>query len=172
LPSVEYIPSSPRNNLPRSGYVRSSYFTRLMFSQKHSITLKLMGTNSEFFWKPSHSLGTLLKNVQRMRLRHTTEVYGSNKSISADDRKDRGKPVRVIGAHFDGVPRSPGADDNASSVAELVQYLMKTNRFYFTEAHILDMIGFMNQSPYSHDCPLGGMLRSLFRSGRFCWRVR
>ena len=132
---------------------------------------------------------------------YSTEVHGENKSIFAYNRRDEGKRVIVVGAHFDGVPQSPGADDNASSVsallhlakilgqqfphlrvvycafnaeergklgsAELVGYLMKTNRFYLTEAHILDMIGCTTQASNSQHCPFGGMLRPVLDRGDF-----
>ena len=37
------------------------------------------------------------------------------------DGRDAGRPWVVVGAHFDSVPRSPGADDNASGVAAMLE---------------------------------------------------
>ena len=37
------------------------------------------------------------------------------------DGTDRGRPWVVVGAHFDSVARSPGADDNASGVAAMLE---------------------------------------------------
>jgi Peptidase family M28 len=44
----------------------------------------------------------------------------TNLVLKLPGRQDQSKPI-VIGAHYDGVPGSPGADDNASGVAVLLE---------------------------------------------------
>jgi Zn-dependent M28 family amino/carboxypeptidase len=43
--------------------------------------------------------------------------YNNIVAVSADARRE---PQMIIGAHYDSVPRSPGADDNASAVAAML----------------------------------------------------
>lgn len=93
----------------------------------------------------------------------------------------------LIGAHYDSVPGSPGADDNASAVAVLLAVAQvlgaQENVFYvafnaeecglqgskefvdemhcnmpFLEvAHILEMLGYTDSSPHSQRNPLPGL---------------
>ena len=34
---------------------------------------------------------------------------------------DPGRPILIVGAHYDSLPNTPGADDNASGVAALIE---------------------------------------------------
>ncbi len=47
--------------------------------------------------------------------------YGQNVSNLVAEKTGSGKGVVVLGAHYDTVPGSPGADDNASAVAGLLE---------------------------------------------------
>lgn len=53
------------------------------------------------------------------RLGYTVEVQGPYRNVVAlpRDRED----LTLVGAHYDSVPQSPGADDNASGVAVLLE---------------------------------------------------
>jgi len=53
--------------------------------------------------------------------RQTYLCYGKRVSNLIAEKKGTGKEIVVIGAHYDTVPGSPGADDNASAVAGLLE---------------------------------------------------
>jgi Zn-dependent M28 family amino/carboxypeptidase len=48
------------------------------------------------------------------------ERQGLHDNIVAVSKNARREPQMIIGAHYDSVPRSPGADDNASAVASML----------------------------------------------------
>ncbi|MFT5128733.1 MAG: Zn-dependent M28 family amino/carboxypeptidase [Rhodothermales bacterium] len=48
------------------------------------------------------------------------ERQGPHDNIVAVSKSARREPQMIIGAHYDSVPRSPGADDNASAVAAML----------------------------------------------------
>lgn len=87
----------------------------------------------------------------------------------------------LIGAHYDSVPGSPGADDNASAVAVMLaaagliknpdvmfvafnseeyglagsdEFVKGLGKHNIKEAHILEMVGFRSREPYSQQNPL------------------
>ncbi len=47
-------------------------------------------------------------------------VQGEHRNIVALPENAMGRPLTLIGAHYDSVPGTPGADDNASAVAGLI----------------------------------------------------
>jgi len=53
--------------------------------------------------------------------RQTYSCYGKSVSNLIAEKKGRDKRVVIIGAHYDTVPGSPGADDNASGLAGLLE---------------------------------------------------
>ncbi|HUL82979.1 MAG TPA: M28 family peptidase [Gammaproteobacteria bacterium] len=66
---------------------------------------------------------------------------------------DDGGPVIVIGAHYDSVRGSPGADDNASGVATLLEL----SRLFAGTAHLrLRFVAFVNEEPPFFMTPLQG----------------
>ena len=94
------------------------------------------------------------------------------------------KPAVVLGAHFDSVPGTPGADDNASALAVLVEvarrlhdvdglvfvafngeedHLLGSASFVqsclddkrpLKAAHVLEMVGFCSHAPHSQKTPV------------------
>jgi Zn-dependent M28 family amino/carboxypeptidase len=50
-------------------------------------------------------------------------------------------PTFVVGAHFDSVPGSPGADDNASGVAALLE-VAREYRFHMPDSHRIQFVAF------------------------------
>jgi len=102
-------------------------------------------------------------------------------------------PCILIGAHYDSVPNSPGADDNGSAVAallscakaiaeyapqtpicfvafnreednllgsqEFVRKIITENQITLSHAHILEMVGYCQQTPYSQKVPSGLPIR-------------
>jgi len=59
--------------------------------------------------------------------RQTYSCYGQTVSNLITEKTGMDKGVVIIGAHYDSVPGSPGADDNASAVAGLLE-LARLNR--------------------------------------------
>jgi Zn-dependent M28 family amino/carboxypeptidase len=54
------------------------------------------------------------------RLGWEVRLQGPHRNVVAIPRRGRG-PLRVVGAHYDTVPESPGADDNASGLAVMLE---------------------------------------------------
>ena len=54
---------------------------------------------------------------QNLRTRSGTNLVARH----AEDSRDAGRPVFILGAHLDSCPETPGADDNASAVAVLLE---------------------------------------------------
>ncbi len=53
-------------------------------------------------------------------------VEGPFGNVVARPRVPRGRPLTLVGAHFDAVPDCPGADDNASGVAVMLACARET----------------------------------------------
>ncbi len=53
--------------------------------------------------------------------RQTYSCYGQNVSNLIVEKPGKGREIVVIGAHYDTVPGTPGADDNASAVSGLLE---------------------------------------------------
>ena len=80
---------------------------------------------------------------------------------------DDGGPVIVIGAHYDSVRGSPGADDNASGVATLLEL----SRLFAGTAHLrLRFVAFVNEEPPFFMTPLQGS-EVYARQARHGWSV-
>jgi Zn-dependent M28 family amino/carboxypeptidase len=59
--------------------------------------------------------------AERLRaLGYTVTVQGEHRNIVALPKSLSGRQLTLIGAHYDSVPGTPGADDNASAVAGLI----------------------------------------------------
>lgn len=77
--------------------------------------------------------------------RQTYSCYGQNVSNLIAEKTGTDSPMVIVGAHYDTVPGTPGADDNASGVAALVELarLQQRNpgrrRFCF--------VAFVNEEP-------------------------
>lgn len=117
--------------------------------------------------------------VEEFRRFHTPTVIGEMKNVCAGDP---GTAKILIGAHYDSVPGSPGADDNASAVAVLLAvaravgkhpdiiYVAFNSEEYglagsreFVESlgknnleavYILEMVGYRDRRPNSQKNPL------------------
>ena len=51
---------------------------------------------------------------------YAVEIEGEFGNVVATPRKTDGRPLILVGAHYDSVPDTPGADDNASGIAALL----------------------------------------------------
>lgn len=56
-------------------------------------------------------------------------------------------PILIIGAHYDTVPRSPGADDNASGVAALLELARSFHSLYGKTPIEIRMVFYANEEP-------------------------
>ncbi len=77
--------------------------------------------------------------------RQTYSCYGMSVSnlIAVKEGKENG--VVVVGAHYDTVPGTPGADDNASAVAGLLE-LARLHRGSLNKKRII-FVAFANEEP-------------------------
>ena len=71
-------------------------------------------------------------------------VASSNLEVSLPGR-DRPKEIVLVGAHYDTVPGSPGADDNASGVAALIELAREARRAL--PACTIKLVAFVNEEP-------------------------
>ena len=77
--------------------------------------------------------------------RQTYSCYGKNVSNLIVEKKGTEKEVVVFGAHYDTVPGTPGADDNASAVAGLLE-LARLHRNIPNRKTLL-FVAFANEEP-------------------------
>lgn len=77
--------------------------------------------------------------------RQTYSCYGKSVSNLIVEQEGRGGGVVVVGAHYDTVPGTPGADDNASAVAGLLE-LARLQRQGFNRRRLI-FVAFVNEEP-------------------------
>jgi Zn-dependent M28 family amino/carboxypeptidase len=90
--------------------------------------------------------------VQRQAYRVSgTPCWNLEAEITGTDRKGE---IVIVGVHYDTVPGSPGANDNASAVAAL---LCLARRFTnFESQHTLRFVAFVNEeAPFAHTKQMG-----------------
>lgn len=100
--------------------------------------------------------------------RQTYSCYGKNVSNLIVEKTGVGQEAVVIGAHYDTVPGTPGADDNASAVAGLLE-LARLHRDLPSIKSLL-FVAFVNEEPPCFGFPNMGSLiyaRSLKEEGRW-----
>ena len=86
----------------------------------------------------AQELGATGLHVQRQAFRWKHREF--NNVVAAREGSDPSRPWVVIGAHFDSTPHTPGADDNASGVAALLEIARLLERF--TPSATLHFVGF------------------------------
>jgi hypothetical protein len=67
-----------------------------------------------------------------------------NVELEHEGRDGRGEAL-VLGAHYDSVPQSPGANDNGSGVAALIELARLSSRM--TTARAVRFVAFVNEEP-------------------------
>jgi Zn-dependent M28 family amino/carboxypeptidase len=77
--------------------------------------------------------------------RQTYSCYGKSVSNLIAEKTGANKEVVIVGAHYDTVPGTPGADDNASGVAGLLELgrLLREN----SNKKSLAFVAFVNEEP-------------------------
>lgn len=120
---------------------------------------------------------------------YNTFYQGIYRNVVATQKEVTQDSVILIGAHYDSVPQTPGADDNASAVATMLgcakaisEYAPQTNVCFVAfnceedgligstdfvnnflpesglkieQTHIIEMVGYCNESPNSQHMPSG-----------------
>lgn len=107
--------------------------------------------------KAAEYIEAVLRTNRYAVRRQTFTCYGKSVSNLIAERAGVGDRVVLIGAHYDTVPGSPGADDNASGVAGVLEIARLTrevsnkNRLIFT--------AFVNEEPPCFGTPnMGSMV--------------
>ena len=77
--------------------------------------------------------------------RQTYSCYGKSVSNLIAEKTGTEDGVVVIGAHYDTVPGTPGADDNASAVAGMLE-LARLQKGSLNEKHLI-FVAFVNEEP-------------------------
>ena len=83
-------------------------------------------------------LGATGLRVQRQAFRYRQREF--HNVVATRDGSDPARPWIVVGAHFDSTPHTPGADDNASGVAALLEIARLLERF--APAATVQFVGF------------------------------
>jgi Zn-dependent M28 family amino/carboxypeptidase len=60
---------------------------------------------------------------------YDVELEGELRNVVATPRDAKGSPLILVGAHYDSVPGTPGADDNASGIASMLACARVLARF-------------------------------------------
>jgi Zn-dependent M28 family amino/carboxypeptidase len=97
--------------------------------------------------------------------RQTYTCYGKSVSNLIVEKKGRDKEVFIIGAHYDTVPGTPGADDNASGLAGLLELA----RLHQPCSHQKTLIfaAFVNEEPPCYGSPhMGSMVYAKYLRDR------
>jgi Zn-dependent M28 family amino/carboxypeptidase len=77
--------------------------------------------------------------------RQTYKCYGKNVSNLIAEKAGTDEGIVVIGAHYDTVPGTPGADDNASAVAGMLE-LARLHQVSSNKKHLV-FVAFANEEP-------------------------
>ena len=89
--------------------------------------------------------------------RQTYSCYGQSVSNLIAEKTGMDKEVVIIGAHYDTIPGSPGADDNASAVAGLLE-LARLNQETSNKKTLI-FTAFVNEEPPCFGSPnMGSMV--------------
>jgi hypothetical protein len=98
--------------------------------------------------------------------RQTYEVMGRPVSNLIIEQRGQRKPeqILVLGAHYDTVDTTPGADDNASAVAGLLEIAHQLSRLRFKRT--IRYVAFVNEEPPFYKSENMGSLRY----ARRCWK--
>jgi Zn-dependent M28 family amino/carboxypeptidase len=89
--------------------------------------------------------------------RQTYSCYGKTVSNLIVEKTAKDEGLVVIGAHYDTVPGTPGADDNASAVAGMLE-LARLHQLSSSKRH-LTFVAFVNEEPPCFGSPnMGSMV--------------
>jgi Zn-dependent M28 family amino/carboxypeptidase len=107
--------------------------------------------------KTAHYIESVFENYGYPVQRQTYSCYGKTVSNLIAERKGTGKGVIIIGAHYDTVPGTPGADDNASAVAALLE-LARLHKDKSNQKTLI-FVAFANEEPPCFGSPhMGSMV--------------
>jgi Zn-dependent M28 family amino/carboxypeptidase len=138
------------------------------------------------------------KNARDIICSEFSKIFGEKPTIIGDTKNiimgDPETASIVVGAHYDSVPNTPGADDNASAVASMLHIAQNINlsnvcfvafngeecgllgsrefvKSYLLDSleqtHILEMVGYRTHEPNSQENPLSFIVNDLPTVGDF-----
>jgi Zn-dependent M28 family amino/carboxypeptidase len=116
-------------------------------------------------WK-EYSLDRAAEYIESAFTTHKYDVqhqkfscYGKNVSNLIVEKSGEGDRVIVLGAHYDTVPGSPGADDNASAVAGMLE-IARLSREASHKKQLI-FVAFVNEEPPCFGSPnMGSMVHA------------
>lgn len=122
------------------------------FPSRNGLYAGNLSRAAEFIEKEFSSLGMEVES----------QVYGTYstrvKNLIVEKRgRNTAKPSIIIGAHYDTVINTPGADDNASGVAGLLE-LARLLREYPNERTIQFVAFTLEEPPYFHTAKMGSRM--------------
>lgn len=181
-------------------FIRSAQPPRSLWQRDRALEARLQ-THVERYSKPRHFTAQRAENkwvAEQLRLSFEASGYevhlqGPYENVVALPPKLEA-PITLVGAHYDSVPGSPGADDNASGLAVMLELArapeLKNKALGFVGfnceedgllgsenfvadyqgpirlAHILEMVGYCDRTPQSQRAPIS-MLPGLPHTGDF-----
>jgi Zn-dependent M28 family amino/carboxypeptidase len=104
-----------------------------------------------YLWKEAslneaaNYIDSVLKAYGYAVRRQTYSCYGKSVSNLVAEKNGKEKEVVIVGAHYDTVPGTPGADDNASAVAGLLE-LARLHQETSNKKN-LAFVAFVNEEP-------------------------
>lgn len=78
--------------------------------------------------------------------------------------RERPDEIVIVGAHYDSAPGTPGADDNASGTAAVLELAARFRRLAAPHARTLRLVAFVNEEPPHFQTPDMGSWRYAKRS--------
>jgi Peptidase family M28 len=106
--------------------------------------------------KTAHYIKSVFENYGYHMERQMYSCYGKTVSNLIAEKKGKDEDIVIIGAHYDTVPGTPGADDNASGVAGLLE-LARLHK-ESSNKKTLVFVAFVNEEPPCFGSPRMGSM--------------
>jgi len=142
------------------GNFQKEEVTKHLYQHVEHLSVKI---GERHLWK-NRSLSQAAEYIELVLRSHGYEVwrqtytcYGKSVANLIVEKEGTGKEALVVGAHYDTVPGTPGADDNASGLAGLLE-LARLHRFS-SNRKTLVFAAFANEEPPCFGSPhMGSMV--------------
>ncbi|MBM4351719.1 MAG: M28 family peptidase, partial [Deltaproteobacteria bacterium] len=155
---------------PESSHFQKEVVIRNLYQHVGYLSVKI---GERHLWKEGSLEGTVdyiesaFASYGYSVQRQTYACYGKNVSNLIVEKKGEDEGTVVIGAHYDTVPGTPGADDNGSAVAGLLELARLHQNIPSRKTFLF--VAFANEEPPCFGFPnMGSMVyaKSLKEQGR------